>query len=444
MQTLSEIIQAEDNSYRPPTQKYQAPAGFDPMDLLAFAEHGQPYEYFHKLRAEAPVAWWQPDDTIDIAGFWSLTRYEDVKKCEMDPRTFSSFAGGINLGYSAKTKGPQRLIDAGLNTIISLDHPDHVPFRMALRPAFTPQFIAELQKSVAKEVDRLLDNMEAVAKQNDGRVDMVAHFSQWLPLYTLCEMMGIDEKDRPRIVRWLHYLENAQYIVTDPEAKVTPWFIIKFLWNIRQMFKYGENVLANRRKNPRDDLLTLLAETEIHGEPLNQKYLDGTWLGLIFAGNDTTRNSLSGTMRLLTQFPAQRQMLLDDPSLIPQMVPEALRMVSPIIFMRRTATAASAFSGQEILPGEKVLMYYGAANRDPDVFEDPDTMDITRANAKDHLAFGMGPHVCLGQRIAVMQLETAYQRILDRFPNIHWTGKQGHAANNFVNSITRLEVDLGL
>ena len=444
MQTLSEIIQAEDNSYRPPTQKYQAPAGFDPMDLLAFAEHGQPYEYFHKLRAEAPVAWWQPDDTIDIAGFWSLTRYEDVKKCEMDPRTFSSFAGGINLGYSAKTKGPQRLMDAGLNTIISLDHPDHVPFRMALRPAFTPQFIAELQKSVAKEVDRLLDNMEAVAKQNDGRVDMVAHFSQWLPLYTLCEMMGIDEKDRPRIVRWLHYLENAQYIVTDPEAKVTPWFIIKFLWNIRQMFKYGENVLANRRKNPRDDLLTLLAETEIHGEPLNQKYLDGTWLGLIFAGNDTTRNSLSGTMRLLSQFPAQRQMLLDDPSLIPQMVPEALRMVSPIIYMRRTATAASELSGQEILPGEKVLMYYGAANRDPDVFQDPDTMDITRANAKDHLAFGMGPHVCLGQRIAVMQLETAYQRILDRFPNIQWTGQHGHAANNFVNAITHLEVDLGL
>ena len=445
MQTLSKIIQPEDNGYRPPSQKFSAPAGFDPMDILAFAENGQPYDYFHKLREKAPVAWWQPPSHTDIAGFWSLTRYEDVKKCEMDPKTFSSFTGGsVGLGYSAKQKGPKRLMDAGLNTIISLDHPNHVPFRMALRPSFTPQFIAELQKRVEREVDRLLDDMEAKALQNSGKVDMVEHFAKWLPLYTLCEMMGVDEKDRPRIVRWLHYIELMQYIITDPDAKVTPWLIAKFLWNIRQMFKYGEKVLADRRKNPRDDLLTLLAQTEINGEPLNQAYLDGTWLGLIFAGNDTTRNSLTGTMRLLTQFKDQKQMLLDEPTLIPQMVPEALRMVSPIIYMRRTATAEAEFSGQQVLPGEKIIMYYGAANRDPDMFPDPDRFDIHRANAKDHLAFGMGPHVCLGQRIAVMQLETAYARILDRFPNIEWTGKQGHAANNFVNAITHLEVDLGV
>ena len=220
--------------------------------------------------------------------------------------------------------------------------------------------------------------------------------------------------------------------------------MMKFLWNIRQMFRYGQKVLEDRRRNPRDDLLTVIATTEVDGEPMNQSYLDGSWLLIIFAGNDTTRNSLSGTMRLLTQFQDQKQMLLDDPNLVPKMVPEALRLVSPVMYMRRTALAEAEFSGQQIMPGEKVVMYYGAANRDPDVFVDPDRMDMHRNNVEDHLAFGTGPHVCLGQRIANMQLETAYRRILDRFPNIAWTGNQRHAPNNFVNAISHLEVDMGL
>ena len=137
-------------------------------------------------------------------------------------------------------------------------------------------------------------------------------------------------------------------------------------------------------------------------------------------------------------------MLIDEPALIPQMVPEALRLVSPVMYMRRTAQADAELSGQKITKGEKVVMYYGAANRDPDVFADPDKMDIQRNNANEHLAFGTGAHVCLGQRIANMQLETAYARILDRYPNIEWTGKQAHAPNNFVNAISHLEVNLGI
>jgi cytochrome P450 len=348
------------------------------------------------------------------------------------------------MGYSARQQGPKRLGGAALNSMINMDQPFHIPLRMAHRPFFTPDYIAHLQARVEGEVDRLLDNLEAIAKKNDGKVDMVTNFSEWLPMYTLCEMLGIDEKDRHKIVRWMHYLENAQYIISNPNAKISPIFIMKFLWNIRQMFNYGQKVLQDRRKNPRDDLLTVIATTEVDGEPMDQSYLDGSWLLIIFAGNDTTRNSLSGTMRLLTQFKDQKQMLLDDPNLVPSMVPEALRLVSPVMYMRRTALAEATFSGQQILPGEKVVMYYGAANRDPDVFHDPDKMDMHRNNVQDHLAFGTGPHVCLGQRIANMQLETAYRRILDRFPNVEWTGKQSHAPNNFVNAISHLEVDLGI
>ncbi|MAI50953.1 MAG: hypothetical protein CBC55_10860, partial [Gammaproteobacteria bacterium TMED95] len=317
MESLSETIQPEDNSYRPPHMKYETPAGFDLMDIMAFAAHGQPYEYFHTLREKAPVAWWQPPADTDIAGFWSLSRYEDVKKCDLDAKTFSSGTGGILMGYSARQQGPKRLGGAALNSMINMDQPFHIPLRMAHRPFFTPDYIAHLQARVEGEVDRLLDNLEAIAKKNDGKVDMVTNFSEWLPMYTLCEMLGIDEKARHKIVRWMHYLENAQYIISNPNAKISPIFIMKFLWNIRQMFNYGQKVLQDRRKNPRDDLLTVIATTEVDGEPMDQSYLDGSWLLIIFAGNDTTRNSLSGTMRLMTQFKDQKQMLLDDPNLVP-------------------------------------------------------------------------------------------------------------------------------
>jgi hypothetical protein len=165
---------------------------------------------------------------------------------------------------------------------------------------------------------------------------------------------------------------------------------------------------------------------------------------IVFAGNDTTRNSLSGTMKLLTEFPEQKQKLIDDPSRIPNMVHEAIRMVSPVIYMRRTAAEDAEINGQKIAEGEKVVMYYGAANRDPSVFADPDRFDVERANAKDHLAFGMGPHVCLGQRVANMQLEAAYRQILARFPDVEWTGDIDIAPNNFVHAISRLGIDLGL
>ena len=202
--------------------------------------------------------------------------------------------------------------------------------------------------------------------------------------------------------------------------------------------------MADRRRNPRNDLLSVIANAKIGNEPMQQSYLDGSWLLIIFAGNDTTRNSLSGTMRLLTQFPDQKQILLEQPELVTKLVPEALRLVSPVMYMRRTAKEDTEISEQKISAGEKLIMWYGAANRDPDVFADPDRMDIFRSNASQHLAFGTGPHVCLGQRVANMQLETAYTKILDRFPNIQWTGKQGHAPNNFVHAITELEVDLGI
>ena len=200
--------------------------------------------------------------------------------------------------------------------------------------------------------------------------------------------------------------------------------------------------MADRRSNPRDDLLTIIAQSKLNGELLPQEFLDGSWLLIIFAGNDTSRNSLSGTIRLMNEFPDQRTMVLEDPALIPQMSEEALRMVSPVIHMRRTATEDAEINGQRIAKDEKVVLWYGAANRDPEVFANPDTFDMHRPNVEKHLAFGHGVHKCLGSRIAKMQLRLAFERIFERFPHIHWTGKQTISPNALVHAISSLQVNL--
>jgi cytochrome P450 len=415
---------------------FKTPSHFDLANLYGFTS-GQPFDYYRTLRENAPVAW---VDMPGSAGFWAVTRYEDVKAIELDPDTFSSQEGGINIGYGKPAQRKGRLYGAALNTLICLDRPAHIPLRMQHRSFFTPDYVAKLRKKVEIKVDALLDDLEA----NGPVVDMVEHFSTQLPLFTLSEMLGIEEKDRPKIIRWMNTLERLTQAANEQRlGKINPLYIIKATYNLQEMFRFGERILKDRRANPRDDLLSAIAAAEVDGEPLSQDFLDGAWLLIIFAGNDTTRNSLSGTMRLLSQFPDIKKRLIEDPKLISALVPEALRMVSPVMHMRRTTTNETQIGNQKLGRHEKVVLFYGAANRDPSVFHDPDRMDLNRTNANDHLAFGLGPHVCLGQRIASMQIEVAYEKMLERFPNVEWTGKQEILPGNFVHTIAELEINLG-
>ena len=405
---------------------------------------GHPWEHYAYLREHAPVSWTQLPRKAN--GFWSLTRYEDIKAAEVAPHIFSSERGSINLALPPKyLRVPKKLVPAALNSLINLDAPRHMELRLQQKDFFIPKYVGTLREKVSAKIDRLLDDVEAASKASGGNpVDFVKLFSEQLPLYTLCEMLGVDEADRPKIVRWMHYLEMAQQVTAAPWAtfKSDPLFLPRYVKNVKEMFAYGERVMADRRANPRDDLLTVIAQAQLEGKLLPQEYLDGSWLLIIFAGNDTTRNSLSGTLRLLTQFPEQKQRLLDEPALITPMLQEALRLVSPVIHMRRTAIEDTQIGQQKIAKDEKVVFWFGAANRDPEIFTDPDTFDITRTNAAKHFAFGHGPHKCLGSRIANMQLRLAYEKILDRFPDIHWTGQQTLAPSNFVHGISSLDIKL--
>lgn len=421
----------------PPIYDYKAPIDLaDPTVFVPFQKY--PSDIFTEMRDQAPICWHPEERGL---GFWALTDYELVKQVELDPVTFSSQKGGILQNYGLEDTPRHPLLHgASLNTMICLDRPYHTTLRMEHMQYFRQGYVAELRKKVDAHVSHLLDEM----KKKGPVLDMVEAFSAELPLFTLCEILGIPPADRPKLVHWMHFLEMASYQAQQEDlGNVSPEQIMAFMQEIQGLFDFGRDLLMKRRQDPQEDLLSAIAHVEIEGEKLNEAFLDGAWLLIVFAGNDTTRNSLSGTMKLLTEHTEQREKLMANPDLFPNFVHEAIRLVSPFTYMRRTVTTDTELGGQKLAEGDKVVMYYPAANRDPKKFVDPNTFDITRDNAKEHLSFGLGPHVCIGQRVANMQLESAYRQILTRFPNVKWTGKSTLAPNNFVHAIAELEIDLG-
>ena len=439
MKLISDDILIDSGQQRPIHEAtYPAFNEFKFADPAAWTK-GHPFDLYKKMREQAPVMW-SPVDK-ERSGFWSVTRYDDIKEVELAHSVFSSQRGSINIAVpERKHWRPKKLMPAAYNSLINLDEPAHREMRMQQSDFFFPAYVAEVRDRVSVKIDSLLDEME----RKGPVVDFVKMFSEELPLFTLCEMLGVDEDDRPKVKVWMHHLELAAQFLSNPWQTFLsePMFPFRFNPVVNDMFAYGERVMAERRINPREDLLTAIAQSKLGGELLPQEFLDGSWLLIIFAGNDTSRNSLSGTIRLMTEFPDQRAMVLDDPSLIPQMSEEALRMVSPVMHMRRTALEDTELNGQKIAKDEKLVLWYGAANRDADIFPDPDTFNMHRSNVDKHIAFGHGVHKCLGSRIAKMQLRLAFEKIFDRFPDIHWTGKQTISPNPLVHAISSLQVNL--
>ena len=422
-------------------QVYPTLLDVDLSDIYAFTK-GQPWADYARMRAEAPVMW-HPMPRSGV-GFWAVTRFEDVKRVNGDPETFSSEKGGILMALGPEETRHPTLFSASTNSMINLDALPHRQLRKEHMPYFTATYIRGLRERVAGEVTRLLDAMAPL-----GTCDMVEKFSQRLPIFTLCEMLGVPEADRERFMGWIHFLEMAQQVameqidqldgLSEPSPQIAA-FIELFNTNVADMFDYGRHMLAKRRADPQPDLMSAIANATVDGEHLPDPYLDGAWLLIVFAGNDTTRNSLSGAMKLFTENPEQKARLQADGNLLSNAVHEITRMVSPVIYMRRTATRDTEIGGQRIAEGEKVIMYYGAANRDDAMFADADRFDITRANAEKNIAFGYGPHICIGRMTAQLQLEEAYRQIFARFPDIRWTGEMDIAPNNFVHAVRRLEV----
>ena len=423
---------------------------FDLTDLILFTKGDEPYQHFANLRNNAPVYFHETGPEDSEPGFWVLTKYKDIEFVSKNQEIFSSqLAGGTALTHGFEQQDDLPLYRSTMDHMLSLDGMLHLSMRNPHMSFFNPKYVSNLRKKVELKVDQLLDQIAPL-----GRCNLVEAVSAEVPMFTLCEMLGVPEEDRPKIIEWMKFLEMAQLIAATQaaekgdiefseehtQAAPDPALVEMFTNMVAEMFDYGRTILESRRKDPKDDLLSVIANIEVEGEKLPNEYLDGSWLLIIFAGNDTTRNSISGTMNLLSENPDQKNLVLNDKNLLPNMVHESIRMVSPVRYMRRTTKCDTQIGDQEIGPNEKVSLWYGAANRDPEIFTDPDKFDVTRENAKKHLAFGYGRHLCLGKHTANMQLEVVYEKIFSRFPEMEQDGEMILTPNNFVNAIQDVPV----
>ena len=398
---------------------------------------GMPYETFAHLRATSPVHRF-PEATRKILGFngewvestgpgyWAITRHADVVHVSRHPELFSSWLGGTQIFDPPN----QMELDNFRQMMLNMDPPQHSKLRRIVQKAFVPRAIERLKESVDENAVEIVDEFAA-----KGGGDFVEEVAAELPLRVLADLLGVPREDRHLLFDWSNRLIGSD----DPEfGGGDP---LQYAAAFMEMFSYGNNIAEDRRANPRDDLVSIIANAEVDGERLSQVEFNMFWMLLVIAGNETTRNLLSGGTLALIENPAQRDRLVADRELLPTAIEEMLRYVSPVIHFRRTATEDTEVAGQAIAAGDKVVVYYVSANRDGDVFERPDEFDVGRT-PNEHVAFGVGPHFCLGAHLARQEIGAMFGLLLERTPHLELVGPVERMQSAFINGIKHLPVEV--
>jgi cholest-4-en-3-one 26-monooxygenase len=375
---------------------------------------GVPHDFFTWLREHEPVHR-QP------SGFWAVTRHEDLVAVSRDPQTFSSGVGTALL----MDLPPEDLLFMQ-QQMIHMDDPAHARLRSIVSAGFTPRMIRALEQHVFELAQGIVDRVAS-----KGECDFVTEVAAELPLLVLAELLGVPVDDRWKLFDWsnrLIGLEDPEY-GSPEDARMA----------LVEMFVYARELADQKRSAPTDDIVSALVTAEVDGERLTDVDFNMFFFLLVIAGNETTRNSISGGMHALSTHPDQRQRLLDDPSLLPTAVDEMLRWVTPVIQFRRTATRPTELAGVPIAEGDRVVMYYASANRDERVFADAGTFDVGRT-PNNHVAFGFGPHFCLGASLARLEMRAIFEQLLTRLPDIDVVAPPERLRSNFINGIKHLPV----
>jgi cholest-4-en-3-one 26-monooxygenase len=387
---------------------------------------GPPHEVFKELRTGCPVHWTSHmTEFPEEAGYWSVTRPEDIHAVSRDWKTYSSETGGVTV----TTVGfPLELSQA---MFIGMDPPKHDRLKMLFQAGFTPKRIAAHEPAIREIVNRVLDRLEGREE-----CDLVTDIAQPVVSRVIGSFMGIPPEDDEA---WAT-LMNAALGAGDPDLNPGGPEAIMGEY-MPQIFDRCRKMIAERRENPTDDLTSVLVHAEIDGQKLEEHEIVMGFFLLVAAGNDSTKATYCSAMRALMEHPDQRQLLLEDPSLVPSAVEEALRMFPAFAHFRRTATCDAELGGQQIRKGEKVIMWYVASNRDESRYEDPDRFDVTRN--PEHQAFGAGGrHFCLGTALARLELNVMMEETLKRFREMKIAGKPVYAESAFINQLKTLPVRL--
>jgi cytochrome P450 len=396
----------------------------DLSDFELFVQ-GKAHELWRLLRAEAPVHWNAGNELFP--GFWSVTQYADVLTVSRDTTTYSSSRG---ISMMVDPDNPTPASGAG-KMLITIDPPQHGRLRRLVNKGFTPRMVAQLEPSVRAITTSILDE---VAPR--GECDFVTDIAALLPLGVICALMGVPRED------WglMFTLTNRVLGAEDPEYQTIAGDARETAnQGLREMFGYFVRLVTARRAERRDDLISVLTEAEMDGESLTDEEILYFCYLLIVAGNETTRNAISGGMLALCEHPAERARLAADAALLPTAVEEILRWTSPVMHMARFVTRDTVLHGQPLRAGERVLMWYPSANRDAAVFPDADRFDVGRT-PNEHIAFGLGEHFCLGAGLARQELRVMFETLLARLPDITLAGSVERLRSSFVGGIKHMPV----
>ena len=376
---------------------------------------GDPYPAYRELRATAPVCW------NDVTKFWALLKYEDIRFVSSSPALFTS-TKGITIPDPAMPSPVQE------GNLIFSDPPRHRQLRKLINSGFTRRRVAVLEPKIREIVRGILDDIEP------GSVhEFAEEIAAPLPTRMIAELIGAPPDDWEQFRAW----SDAATGTADPEIELDSSVAMG------QLFEYFQKLIAARRAEPRDDLLSVLAEAEIDEHRLTDEDLLNFAFLLLVAGNETTRNLIAqGTLALISH-PDHRRLLVENPALIPGAVEEMLRWNSPVVHMARTAVADVEIRGQRIAEGDVVVMLYGSANRDEDVFgSDSEEFKVTR-HPNPHIAFGCGEHSCVGAQLARLEAMVMFEELLGRFPKLELVGDVDRMRATMVPGVKRMPVRLG-
>lgn len=434
-ETETEPFEPSLAEFRSPEQE-QAEAGRDvpaahdlaledinPLNANLFSENRW-QGHFERLRKEDPVHF----NEIESAGrYWSVTKYEDIKTVSSDWETFSS-AHGITLGLPVGSPTPTFFRQAS-PAFISQDPPGQTEQRKTVRPSVAPRNLARLEPLIRERTGELLDSLP------EGEAfDWVDAVSIELTTAMLATLFDFPFEDRRMLTRW----SDIVFAIPEPGGVVESQ--TQKREEMMDCVSYFSELWEDRRKHPGgSDLVSMLVHGEATKHMAAAEHL-GNLLLLIVGGNDTTRNTMSGSVYALNQFPEQYALLMADHGLVKNLVPEIIRWQTPLSYMRRTATRDCELAGQPIQKHDQLLMWYVSGNRDEDVFENADALDLERGNASHHLSFGHGTHFCMGSRLAELQIKVLWEEILQRFERIEVQEEPSRTLSSFVKGYTRLSV----
>ncbi|MEQ8693234.1 MAG: cytochrome P450 [Pseudomonadales bacterium] len=381
------------------------------------------FDYFRRLRDEAPVHYCAQSQ---YGPYWSITRYEDIMAVDKNHAVFSSSYkyGGVTITGTPNSSNE-------IPNFISMDPPEHQVQRVTVAPGLAPRRLAVLEQLIRQRAAEILDQLP-----RNEEFDWVPQVSVELTGRMLATLFDVPQADRHLLIKWSNAISNAD----DPNYASSG---AGFYQALADMNAYFQDIWAERkaRSEPGDDLLSMLAWGE-HTRDMDAKQLVGNMVLLMVGGNDTTRNSISGGLLALNEFPAEYDKLRANPALIDSMVPEIIRWQTPLISMRRTAVTDFTLRDQHISAGDMVVMWYLSGNRDERAIEQPDEFIIDRRRPREHLSFGYGVHRCLGNRLAEMQLRVVWQEIVQRFAHIEVTAEPVRASSTVFHAIQSLPVTI--